>query len=124
MNASRSMTEQSDTDVSDHLAEGYVQGRKPRGLEPRTHRHEALDGVAVVPFVDVHPGLDAAVLQPEREPSTLAALARLAADDDLGRNRRIDPAAVLHAQVVLVGVDERRACVVLRIAEDGFRQVR
>src|SRR5690606_11135118 len=69
-----------------------------------------------VPDVDVHARQHPAVLHPERDE---LALAGVAPDDHLVVGAGRGPAAVLHAQVVLVGEEVRHAVVRLVPAEHG-----
>src|SRR5689334_8231850 len=75
-------------------------------------RDDPLDRGRYVPDVHVHPGRDAAVAEPERD--ELAA-GTIAAEDDRIVGRRAP--GVLHADVVLVGIEVRDAVVPLRLSE-------
>ena len=82
--------------------EGGVGIDELRGRDRSAGANQRLHVLVDVPHVDVHPGDDALVRQPEGDELTAG---RVAAEDDLvpfGREAR-----VLHADVVLVGVEVR-----------------
>ncbi|GAA3235386.1 hypothetical protein GCM10020256_53210 [Streptomyces thermocoprophilus] len=86
------------------------------GVHAGAAADEVLDAVRDVPHVHVHPGEDAVLLHPERDELPLVGVA---ADHHLvvGAGRR--PAAVLHAEVVLVGEEVRHPVVDDVLAEHG-----
>ena len=78
---------------------------------------QRLDRVVHVPDVDVHAGQHAALAEPERD--ELAPLL-VAAEDHLVVAAGLHVAGVLHAEVVLVGVEVRQPVVDGLLAEHGL----
>src|SRR5579859_7795129 len=93
--------------LTGQVGQRYRWIRQPRqvdGLPGEPGPYQRLDLVLYVPDVDVHAGEYAPLLDPERDE-----LARLDVAPEHHRvvPARLDPARVLHAEVVLVGEEVR-----------------